>query len=302
MAISLYNIKYWTKMILGKSISHVNQDEGKFYNKGEITGYYNNLMDKVLKQKPLGIDQLPLINTQNMKKIEFSTAIFQYGLGAFDLYLQTKDNNYYTLFIRMADWAVENQNDNGSFDTFSFIYPDNPHSAMAQGEATSLLLRAYSVSGIEKYLISSRKAIDFMLLPIELGGTSDVNENDLYLKEFTHKQVVLNGWIFAIFGLYDFCLISDEIKYKDALDKTLRTLSDNLDLFDNNYWSNYNFDATILSSRFYHKLHIAQLSALYQITGINKFYDLSYAWSQYDGKIINRIRAFIMKSLQKIRE
>ena len=47
MSLSIYNIKKWTNMMLGKSIMHVNQDIGKSFTSGTISGYYNNLTDKV---------------------------------------------------------------------------------------------------------------------------------------------------------------------------------------------------------------------------------------------------------------
>lgn len=36
MGISLYKIKKWTKMLIGKSISHVDQGVGKIYSVDEI--------------------------------------------------------------------------------------------------------------------------------------------------------------------------------------------------------------------------------------------------------------------------
>lgn len=51
MGISIYKIKKWTKMLTGRSISHVNQGMGKIYSKDDIRGYYNNLTEKVTLRK-----------------------------------------------------------------------------------------------------------------------------------------------------------------------------------------------------------------------------------------------------------
>lgn len=48
MGVNLFKIKKWTKMLRGNSVYHVNQNEGKYYSKTEVKGYYNNLTDKVL--------------------------------------------------------------------------------------------------------------------------------------------------------------------------------------------------------------------------------------------------------------
>lgn len=39
-------------MLLGKSVEHVHQGEGKVYSKDEIKGYYNDLTKKVTTGKP----------------------------------------------------------------------------------------------------------------------------------------------------------------------------------------------------------------------------------------------------------
>ena len=38
----------WYKMIIGKSIQHVPQGEGKVYSKTYLRGYYNDLTNKFL--------------------------------------------------------------------------------------------------------------------------------------------------------------------------------------------------------------------------------------------------------------
>ena len=81
MGISLYKIKKWTKMLTGKSISHVDQGAGKIYSVDEIRGYYNNLTEKVTKREDLG-DQVPVSSVDTGETIFFSIEIFQYGLGA----------------------------------------------------------------------------------------------------------------------------------------------------------------------------------------------------------------------------
>ena len=46
MAVNIIQIQRWTKMLLGKSVEHVHQGEGKVYSKGEIKGYYNEYVIK----------------------------------------------------------------------------------------------------------------------------------------------------------------------------------------------------------------------------------------------------------------
>ena len=297
MGISMYNINRWIKMLMGNSIYHVTHDIGKIVDKG---GYYNDLTQKVLLGE-INLDRqgIPFLEHCDGKHIKMPTMIFQYGLGAFDLYLLEEKKEYLDKVVICANWAVDNQEEKGSLNNFFYIYPDNPYSAMSQGEGASLLLRAYAETKDIRYFNAAKKAIDFMLIDVSCGGVSERRENELYLLEYTHLPLVLNGWIFALWGIYDLSLVLPE--YTKEFDKTVNTLARQLLLFDNGYWSLYDVSG-MMTSPFYHKLHIAQLKAMYQITNIDIFKEMSLKFEKYESKKINRIRAFCVKGIQKILE
>ena len=303
MSINGYRIKKWLKMLTGKSLLHVNQTVGQYFSVTEIKGYYNNLTEKVLKDKEhiQDEDYLPLFETETGEKIYFPITIFQYGLGCYDLYLIKKEELYLKKFFTCVQWAIENQKENGAFNAFYFIYPDNPYSAMCQGEATSLFLRAYVELKEEKYFQAAKKAVDFMLLPLEQGGTTKYEGEQVILMEYTHLPVVMNGWIFALFGVFDWVLVDKEEKYKIIFEKCIQTLVDSLKDFDCGYWTKYDIDKKI-ASPFYHNLHIAQMEALKQITRNIVFERCEIEWRKYQKNFWKRSRAFLKKALQKIFE
>lgn len=303
MAISWYQIKRWIKMVSGNSVDHVNQNIGNLFAKNDVLGYYNNLTEKVTKQpKLLYNEELPIHITNKYERIFFPVAVFQYGLGAYDLWLQTKDHCYFRKFKLCADWALKEQDNLGRWDNFFFYMPNKPYSAMAQGEGASLLVRAYKESAEIKYLSAAIKAIDFMLKPIEDGGTTCYKDGNAYLLEYTFKGLVLNGAVFAWWGLYDLVLITgDEGKYKQAMEDTLLTLVKVLPQFNNRYWSMYSLDG-LIASPFYHNLHIAQMQALYELTGLDIFDKYAKRWKKHQRNPISYICAFITKALQKIKE
>ena len=290
-------------MLTGKSILHVKQDIGKCFSIQEIKGYYNNLTEKVLRDKNhiYEIEYLPLFQTEKGENIFFPITIFQYGLGCYDLYLQTGEKFYLEKSLHCATWGVLNQEDCGGFNTFSFIYPDNPYSAMCQGEAVSLFLRMYVATGEKKFVDAAKKALDFMLLPLEQGGTTEYLNNGIIFKEYTHLPVVLNGWIFALFGLFDWVLMNGEDQYKETFNRSLMTLSNSLKTFDCGYWTKYDMQNKI-ASRFYHNLHIAQMEALKQITRNDTFEQYEMQWRKYEKSRWKRFKAFIKKAFQKIKE
>lgn len=288
-------------MLAGKSILHVNQGVGKIYSKNDISGYYNDLTEKVLKGDNLESVELPRHKIENGEEIIFPIAVFQYGLGAYDLYLLEKKQLYLDKFKLMADWALVNQEKNGAWNSFFFILPENPYSAMAQGEGASLLIRAYKEFGQHEYLDAAKKAIDFMLIPIDKGGTTLYEDEEVMFQEYTSKPTVLNGWIFAIFGLFDYLKISSDEEKSETFNKTIRSIAMHLHDFDNGYWSMYDNDR-IITSPFYHDLHIVMLRVLYDLFGVAEFNLYSEKWSRYRSQWFNAKRAFAVKAFQKLTE
>lgn len=298
MGISLYKIKKWTKMLTGKSISHVDQGIGKIYSVEEIKGYYNNLTEKVTKRDDLG-NKVPMSSVDTGETIYFPIEIFQYGLGAYDLYLLNNDKEMLVKVSAVANWAVDNQQDDGSWVTFTYENPKHPFSSMAQGEGISLLLRAYLGLQNEKYLDAVKKAVAFMLLPLEQGGTTKYEGNDVYFYECTEDPLILNGWIFSLWGIMDYCKFFNDPDVKDILDRTLRTLERKVPDFDMDYWSMYE-DGMRICSPFYHKLHIAQLNVMYELTGKAVYKIYADKFEKYQNSGINRKRAFVKKAIQKV--
>lgn len=303
MSISLYDMRRWIAMLSGKSIYHVDQGIGQVFSANEMRGYYNDLTKKVLLGDGNLEQGLPVLIHSNGQHIQMPTMIFQYGLGAYDLWLLSNKNEceYFEKAVMCADWAVEKQEQSGAWNNFFYIYPDHPYSAMPQGEGVSLLLRIFKETGDERYLLTAKKAVNYMLLPVEDGGVCKKSNSDLYLLEYTHKAVVLNGWIFALWGLKDMLYFDNCSIYSDAYSVTVGTLVKKLPEFDCGYWSMYN-DAGMITSPFYHNLHIAQMEAMYELTKINTFNSYANKWRKVQESKICYARAFIKKGTQKILE
>lgn len=301
MGISLFKIKKWTNMLLGKSVYHVDQGVGLCYDAREVKGYYNNLTEKVTRFGAEGT-QIPKTKVDTGEEIYFSIAVFQYGLGAHDLYLMNADNSMLERAIACADWAVENQQSDGSWITFAYKNPQQPYSAMAQGEGISLLIRAHIATGSERYLASAKKALEFMLKPVDQGGTTVYEGEDVLFLEATYVPLILNGWIFSLWGVYDYCKYTDDPNARQVLDKTLASLKKKLPRFDIRYWSNYQEGGKRICSPFYHRLHIAQLQAMYDLFGDEIYSQYAKKWEKYQNSFWKPKRAFLKKAMQKIFE
>lgn len=301
MSLSIYNIKKWSKMLFGDSILHVKQGIGKSYEKGKIAGYYNDLTEKVTKSE-LNEDELPISSNEKCNAYEFPIAIFQYGLGAYDLYLQTNDKGYLKRVIKAGDWAVDNQLEDGGWRCFFHRGERNTYSSMGQGEGISLLARCYIKTKEEKYLRAMKKALNCMISPMDDGGTAYSDKEEAILYEAVGRPVVLNGWIFSVFGLYDYLILfPNDRKAKKFFDKTIKSLCDRLEQFDLGYWSKYD-DGEMVASPFYHRLHISLLNALYDLTGKKVLNEYADRFNEYSNSKYNAARAFTKKAFQKITE
>ncbi len=302
MGLNTHKIAKWYNMLRGSSSYHVNQDEGKIYSKTEVKGYYNNLTEKVTR---FGYDddRVPSTIVDTGETIYFSIAIFQYGLAAYDLYLLSdkKDSSMIKKVQACANWAVDNQQKDGAWVTFAYETPEYPYSAMAQGEGVSLLLRAYIATDDKRYLNAAHKACKFMLLPFEEGGPTKYEGNNVYLYECPKDPLILNGWIFSIWGLMDYCKMVEDAAVNEVLKRTLTTLEKKLPDFNLRYWSMYE-DGKRISSPFYHKLHVAQLNVMYDLTGKKVYKTYADKWQRYDNNWLYRKIAFVKKACQKVLE
>lgn len=298
--LNLYNLRRWVKMLTGNSISHVNQGVGKYYSLSEVKGYYNDLTEKVKRDHPEEISYLPKTDLKNKESVIIPINVFQYGLGVYDMSLSSQNAQLLEKFRYICEWAYVNQEESGAWINFDCIHPDAPYSAMAQGEGASLLIRAYIQFQDIKFLEAARKSIDFMLLSVNDGGTTLYLDEKIYFLEYTNKSVVLNGWIFSIFGLFDYTKVCSDNKYFEILNKTLITLESTLNIFDLNFWSSYNLDNSIITSKFYHDLHISQLVVLHSLFNTKSFETYANRWRNYSKSKLKRIKAFIIKAIQKI--
>lgn len=298
----LLMIKRWSRILTGKSVTAVAQKEGTCFSVDKIKGYYNNLTGKVSSGTLLDDNGIPLTQISENEYVHFPIAVFQYGLGCYDLYLTTNKTNYLESFKKVCEWAVNQLREDGSWDSFSPIKSKlYTVSSMCQGEGASLLFRAYVAFNDDKYKQAALMAIDFMLKDISKNGVSIYEKDNLYLEEYPQSPQlsVLNGWIFSIFGLFDATKI--DIKYKKYFDMTVNTLKKCLKIYDTGYWSYYDFSKRIASPA-YHDLHIALLNVMYEITNVEDFKIYSDKFKFYQSKKAKKVRAIVKKFCQKITE
>ena len=226
MALNRKNFKKWFLMLTGRSVYHVKQTVGSFFVPGLLGGYFNSMIEKVTKQPEyLRKGLFPSYKDSRGEDFIFPVSVIQYGLGCYDLFLKTGETIYFDKFVECANWTLLKQNEDGSIPNFTDVHPEEPFGAMCQGEAASLFVRAYKETNNVHYLEKAETALRFMLKSVDEGGTSLYEEDCIILLEFTYHKPVLNGWIFAFFGVYDYLLVKENHDFRTIYNTLLLSIA-----------------------------------------------------------------------------
>jgi heparosan-N-sulfate-glucuronate 5-epimerase len=243
------------------------------------SGYYNDLRAKASGH---GSPQGALAALRSMtaeRRLANAVSIAQLGLGAWQL--SATDPTWLTVADETSRWLAENLDSEGRL-AYLFAMPhtyslEPPwYSAMAQGQAGSLLVRAARALGTPELQDAAAQVIR-PLLDDRFGLVSATPEGPVLQEYATDPPAhVLNGWIWALWGVYDVAvslageanspLGSVAAQAQVSFDLGAAALAARLPLYDTPLnWSRYDlFPHRIVhvSSPFYHRLHIEQLRAM----------------------------------------
>jgi len=207
--------------------------------------------------------------------------IAQFALTCFQRRPQT--------FLKQADFLRDAQRLDGGYPYEIALPPYGAASgwlsAMAQGEAASVLLRAFWTTDDRRYADAALRALEPLLRDVRDGGVSFLRGNDVFFEEVAvDPHHILNGHLFAAFGLWEAIRagVADAplIALHDrAVDTLLRWLPD----FDSGGWSCYDLAVDERGERHlaplgYHHFHIAQLRVYAVMTGRAAFAKQADRW------------------------
>ncbi len=282
----------------------------------ELGEYYMLFAEKADYPGPYDTAGVPQLDYHGKIGRQYNPiAIAQYGLGNYNLFLQTGNAERRAKLFVAADWLCSHLEPNarGIFvwnHHFDWEYRDplkaRWYSGLAQGQGISLLLRAQKESGDSTYLDAAERALASFHQPISAGGVAFTDDRgDLWFEEYivsppTH---ILNGFIWATWGVYDYFLATKDQWAHDLFLRAVETLLHNLDRYDLGFWSLYEQSGTrlpMVASSFYHRLHIVQLRILHRLTGEAAFARVADRWEGYTRSRAKRTRALLYKSVFKL--
>lgn len=321
----LNRLKYWkrifsTYILKGKnnlSFWHGEPSINENSNFNDLDQYYMSFKYKAQYEGFYDNDGIPQLNYEGDIGVQYNPiAISQWALGHYNLWKQENSQDCYDKFIKGADWLVNNLIKNGKGiyvwqHHFNWVYKEklvNPwYSGLAQGQGLSVLCRAFKITNDERYLNSINKVYESLQTEIKNGGVTYYDDDgNMWIEEYIMKNNpthILNGFIWALWGVYDYWLLTKDQKIKDIFNQFCSTIENNLNRYDIGYWSLYELSDNIISMRasnFYHKLHVIQLKVLFKMTGVKSFDDVSNKWSSYRQKKLNVFKATLMKIIFKI--
>jgi hypothetical protein len=299
-----------------KDFWHGVKEKGKNIIPGRLYGYYS---DMTIKTKPYigkkSNEGFPLVYDNSKKKYYLHpVTVCQVGLGWFDVWLTKNTEFSRSNFLKCADWLVQNQKSKSKiqgvwdvpYEVPIYGLKENWISSLVQGQAISLLLRAYQDTNEEKYFASAKLALGSLLVEVKNGGLHRFDSNgNIYFEEYPTLKPsrVLNGLIYTIWGLFDFLLLNDDNEINWIYNSSIQSLLDNLHRYDVGYWTNYYlFEKTNISqvaSPYYHQEHISQLSAFNIIQENPLFSFYIKKWVKYIN-FINISRVIFKKSISRI--
>ena len=172
--------------------------------------------------------------------------VAQYGLNNWELYLQTQDMQYSDVVKIQSNWLVDHQEE-GKW-TYNFEIKERSLqkgwiSAMAQGQAISLLLRTWQLSEDSLYFRSAQEAFDIFWLTLDQGGVSFVeSDSSVWFEEYPNRlnpSHVLNGHIWALFGLWDYYRVTQNRDAKQLFEAGVQAIADQITYYDTGYWVLY---------------------------------------------------------------
>jgi len=159
------------------------------------------------------------------------------------------------------------------------------HSCMAQGQAASVLVRAWLTTGDDSWAADACAAVQPLLRDTGIGVVRETSSGPV-LEECPSEppSSILNGWIFALWGLWDVAVALRDRDASGGFARGVEVLTKHLHNYDLGWWSRYSVypGQPDLATPFYHRVHISQVDVMYRLTGREVFAETRARWRSYD--------------------
>lgn len=238
---------------------------------------------------------IPVYYLNGIYPVYFYITILNYGLGL--LNRKVCGDNVEDDIKRVLTYIIDEQHEDGGWH---YNFPEGAvHtlagkkiSGMTQGLAISFITRCCYCGYINEDICLTviTKAMNMLLSRM---CVSEIDGHQFIEEFYVPGNSVLNGSIFALLGLYDYCHFISDYRLFDFYIGELKML---INKFNFRWgWTYYDLQGTVCS-RFYQQLHVDLLSILYYLTKDEFFKNLKMRWENV------RMPAFFIciKAFQKL--
>jgi hypothetical protein len=278
----------------------------------ELGAYYLDMREAFL-QYDAGIfgdfddNGVPMVGWGNCAHYS-AVNIAQYGFILHSFWLENKSKEYLDCMLACLNKLIEMESHEDdsifwreNYISDRYVMKTNWASAMSLGECLSFYLRIFQITKNEKLLEKAHLIINAFNVPVSQNGVSYKDKNNnLWLEEYPSNPAscVLNGFIYAIFGLMDYYRITNNSEVKKKIDECFVTLINNISLYDAGYWSYYDLQYKELVKYYYQKnVHVPQLEVIYKMTNNPIFDYYAKKWK----KNLNPINHLFVQLMYRIR-
>lgn len=271
-----------------RSASYYHAETKANYDANDFLAYYLDKSDRADYPGPRDSDDIPLYTSGNRTDyLPVLTCLI--ALGHLERYRRTERTDDHAYFLKLADHIAETQDGEGLWLTplpmRKFNLYDNWPSAMVQGLAISVLTRATKLTDNGVYIEHAKRALAPFQKTIEQGGVCGKYRDQIVYEEYPSRPThhVLNGFIYALWGLYDLKRLTDGSETASLYESGVESLIELLPEFDTGYWSLYGIGEgpTNPATIPYHKIHIEQLKVTAELTGSGEIRKYAARWDKY---------------------
>jgi len=218
--------------------------------------------------------------------------------------MSLSDNEHLRMFVDGANWFINNQDSEGGWPSNVVFNPGRKkypradelaagwYGAMCQGQAISVLVRAYHATKAIKYLDAAESALAPFQLSSSKGGVKAtfMNLHPWYEEYPTNPSTfILNGFMYSLIGLYDLSVVNtSSSKAKSLYKRGIESLEALLPLYDAGSATFYDLRHVTMKTApkyarwDYHTTHINQLLLLATINNNSSlFNETAERWRGY---------------------
>lgn len=305
------NLTFWHSPL---RINELAEDDLK-----TLRAYPQNFEDKIGRITTVDENGVIFLDYKGDLGLQYNpNAIAQLALGYYDKILSSEDCR--REFLTQAAYFINHGRiieDDVLLWEYNFPFENREYqeapwrSALAQGQGISVCLRAYVLTKNERYLEAAKRAFNsFRYLAREHpGGVLDDARGHVWLEEYIFKPPnhVLNGFIWALWGVRDYAVYFNDKYAWEIWHACLKTLEENLYHYDIGFWTSYDLaplngkEYPIMpASVYYQNLHCIQMEAMHRLTGKHIFKHYTERWVSQLSNPVNKLRSQVWKAYFKL--